>query len=276
MAQWPVSKKTFTPLQDGTTKVEGVNVNRGDEEEEAVQTYLGASGNPQTKHAALINVFRHMFDPIPKITRIDNDTIEIEAKSLVMFNGNGYVIKRNSATFQITLSGNLDTGAEAASTWYNVWLTGDGASSTYSAIFSLSNSAPTGFTYYKLIGRVYNDGSSNISATHSGFTPEGQKVNAWINFDGTGTVVISNSMNVTSITDNGTGDYTVTLDIDFADLTYGTVFGGMSSPSAGFNPREVNIKHGTKAVGSFGIRTEDEGGTPIDLEDVTAIAIGNQ
>ena len=32
---------------------------------------------------------------------------------------------------------------------------------------------------------------------------------AWVNFDGTGTVAIRESGNVSSITDNGTGDYTV-------------------------------------------------------------------
>ena len=32
---------------------------------------------------------------------------------------------------------------------------------------------------------------------------------AWVNFNGTGTVAINNSFNVSSITDNGTGDYTV-------------------------------------------------------------------
>ena len=32
---------------------------------------------------------------------------------------------------------------------------------------------------------------------------------AWVNFDGTGTVAIRASGNVSSVTDNGTGDYTV-------------------------------------------------------------------
>lgn len=34
---------------------------------------------------------------------------------------------------------------------------------------------------------------------------------AWVNFNGTGTVAIRGSYNVSSITDNGTGDYTVNL-----------------------------------------------------------------
>lgn len=42
----------------------------------------------------------------------------------------------------------------------------------------------------------------------------------WINLNGTGTIAISASYNVTSITDNGTGDYTVTIDIDFSSANW--------------------------------------------------------
>jgi hypothetical protein len=38
---------------------------------------------------------------------------------------------------------------------------------------------------------------------------ENYKCRAWVNFNGTGTVAIRASGNVSSITDNGTGDYTV-------------------------------------------------------------------
>ena len=33
---------------------------------------------------------------------------------------------------------------------------------------------------------------------------------AWVNFNGTGTAAISDSLNMSSLTDNGTGDYTLT------------------------------------------------------------------
>jgi len=47
---------------------------------------------------------------------------------------------------------------------------------------------------------------------------------AWVNFNGTGTVAIRASGNVTSITDNGTGDYTVNLTTAMPD-TNGTAVG---------------------------------------------------
>jgi bifunctional ADP-heptose synthase (sugar kinase/adenylyltransferase) len=43
---------------------------------------------------------------------------------------------------------------------------------------------------------------------------------AWVNFDGTGTVAIRESFNVTSITDNGTGDYTVNFTTAMTDANY--------------------------------------------------------
>lgn len=43
---------------------------------------------------------------------------------------------------------------------------------------------------------------------------------AWVNFDGTGTPAIRASGNVSSITDNGVGDYTINFTVPFADANY--------------------------------------------------------
>ena len=43
---------------------------------------------------------------------------------------------------------------------------------------------------------------------------------AWVNFNGTGTVAIRASYNVTSITDNGTGAYTVNFSTAMPDANY--------------------------------------------------------
>ena len=45
---------------------------------------------------------------------------------------------------------------------------------------------------------------------------------AWVNFNGTGTVAIRASGNVSSITDNGTGDYTVNFTTAMPDVNYAT------------------------------------------------------
>ena len=49
---------------------------------------------------------------------------------------------------------------------------------------------------------------------------------AWVNFNGTGTPAIRGSGNVSSITDNGTGDYTVNFTTAMSDANYSTVCTG--------------------------------------------------
>jgi uncharacterized protein (AIM24 family) len=52
---------------------------------------------------------------------------------------------------------------------------------------------------------------------------ENYKCRAWVNFNGTGTVAIRASGNVSSITDNGTGDYTVNFTNAMPDANYCSV-----------------------------------------------------
>jgi hypothetical protein len=53
-----------------------------------------------------------------------------------------------------------------------------------------------------------------------GTTEQGQLCKAWVNFNGTGTVAIRAQYNVSSITDNGTGDYTVNFTTALVDANY--------------------------------------------------------
>ena len=55
---------------------------------------------------------------------------------------------------------------------------------------------------------------------------------AWVNFNGTGTVAIRASFNVSSITDNGTGDYTVNFTTALADANYCVSVNGKLSTAA--------------------------------------------
>jgi hypothetical protein len=61
--------------------------------------------------------------------------------------------------------------------------------------------------------------------TASGSAPS-YSARAWVNFNGTGTVAIRASGNVSSITDNGTGDYTVNFTTAMADANYSAVTDG--------------------------------------------------
>jgi hypothetical protein len=60
---------------------------------------------------------------------------------------------------------------------------------------------------------------------------------AWVNFDGTGTVAIRASGNVTSITDNGTGDYTVNFTTAMPDASYAVSWS--TGGASGFAQQQV-------------------------------------
>ena len=49
---------------------------------------------------------------------------------------------------------------------------------------------------------------------------------AWVNFNGTGTIAARDSLNVSSLTDNGTGDYTVNLTNAFGAADYAIAVSG--------------------------------------------------
>ena len=63
---------------------------------------------------------------------------------------------------------------------------------------------------------------------------------AWVNFNGTGTVAIRASGNVSSITDNGTGDYTVNFTTAMVDANYSVASIGAYNQSSAHGFTELN------------------------------------
>ena len=59
---------------------------------------------------------------------------------------------------------------------------------------------------------------------------------AWVNFNGTGTVAVRDSFNVASLTDGGTGAYTVGFTNNFSSADHAPVFGGRrTTANTGFS-----------------------------------------
>ena len=52
---------------------------------------------------------------------------------------------------------------------------------------------------------------------------------AWVNFNGTGTIAARDSMSVSSLTDNSTGNYNVTLSSAMENANYSISIGGKNS-----------------------------------------------
>ena len=86
---------------------------------------------------------------------------------------------------------------------------------------------------------------------------------AWVNFNGTGTVAIRASGNVGSITDNGTGDYTVNFTTAMSDVNYSSLFtNGMLNTN--FWGPETKIY--AQLTGSVRIRSVQNTGTFTDAD----------
>jgi hypothetical protein len=90
---------------------------------------------------------------------------------------------------------------------------------------------------------------------------------AWVNFNGTGTVAIRAAYNVSFITDNGSGDYTIVFTTAMPDANYAAI--GMAEYTSG---AAVNItaQSGGYAAGSIQVFTHnDAGGASRDSATVT-------
>jgi len=91
---------------------------------------------------------------------------------------------------------------------------------------------------------------------------------AWVNFNGTGTVAIRSSGNVSSITDNGTGNYTVNFTNSLTDANYAvhvtgtenntgeiariaTVYGDASTGASGKTSSAVRVVFGASNAATF-------------------------
>jgi hypothetical protein len=90
---------------------------------------------------------------------------------------------------------------------------------------------------------------------------------AWVNFNGTGTVAIREDGNVSSITDNGTGDYTVNFTTAMPDANYCACFtwGGTANAFAGRTLDDVSARSTT----AIRIATVTVAPTLIDVQQVS-------
>jgi hypothetical protein len=86
---------------------------------------------------------------------------------------------------------------------------------------------------------------------------------AWVNFDGTGTVAIRASGNVSSITDNGTGNYTVNITTAMPDADY-----QVSTSAGGASPNFNCGIYPTKTTSSVQVGTHSTANTQTDVAEV--------
>ena len=113
------------------------------------------------------------------------------------------------------------------------------------------------------VGTIKSLGSSAPVFQNSSGVEKGQLARAWVNFDGSGTVAIRDSFNVTSLTDNGTGNYSITYTNAMPDANY--------AATLSWNIQSVNNRscgHDSDNYLTTGMR--------VTIEDVnTSYGVGN-
>lgn len=98
-----------------------------------------------------------------------NSILDAAADELILEDADGNTLRlrtiAQSPNMGASGAGGLDTGTEANSTWYSIWIIYNPATGTVSSLLSLSTTAPTmpsGYTFKMRVGWIYNDASSNF------------------------------------------------------------------------------------------------------------------
>ncbi len=118
-----------------------------------------------------------------------------------------------------------------------------------------------------------DDDTSIATTAHvKDYVPPAAVIKGWVRFDGTGVPAIDDSYNVSgTITDDGTGKYTITWDTDFADTNYCIV--GTANGDTGV-PKTVIISG--IAAGTTSIYVLDVDGANIDATIICVMVMGTQ
>jgi hypothetical protein len=107
-------------------------------------------------------------------------------------------------------------------------------------------------------------------STASGSAPS-YSARAWVNFNGTGTVAIRASGNVSSITDNGTGLYTANFTTSMSDANYAATIGANLNNTNNDTRRTCRVI--TWSTSSVAVVTGDTSGGASTREDYEFVTI---
>ena len=156
-------------------------------------------------------------------------------------NANAAVVTANAASVTAT---NAETTANAISaTASSAVTTANAAQTTANAAQTTANAAQT------TANAALPKAGGTMTGTVTFVSTQPQVCKAWVNFNGIGTVAIRGSYNVSSITDNGTGDYTVNFTTAMADSNYS--ISGTSSSVANITDVRSTVVGSSSVTGLF-------------------------
>ncbi len=105
------------------------------------------------------------------LTWTDADTITVGVGEIVCSDGSVQRFRKNTSSFTIDISTfsatsgcDKDADKNKASSWFHLYANADADATTFTGTASLSESTPTGVTYFKYIGSVFNDAGQDMLA----------------------------------------------------------------------------------------------------------------
>jgi|TARA_R100000482_G_scaffold69516_1_gene26202 hypothetical protein len=116
---------------------------------------------------------------------------------------------------------------------------------------------------------LQNTGSGAPAFKNSSGTEIGQLCKAWGKLNGTGTAALDDSFNVSSITDNGTGDYTFTFTNAMSNANYCAVGTSEYISGGGDIFQIVTVTNATTSA----VRVHNQQLNNISLDGIVSIAI---
>ena len=101
------------------------------------------------------------------------------------------------------------------------------------------------------------------------------RAKSWVHFNGSGTVSIYDSFNVSSITDSGTGHYIVNMSITMANINYAAFADGRFNLSDGDGSANLTLRRIAQTTTSYGIRCSDASANTHDPTFACGVIFGD-
>lgn len=222
--------------------------------------------------AASAEVNQNFTDLVDYINARNNGTADWGFVTITSTNANPLRVNGNQATTEVNINNTATDGDpilafELSGTHVYTMGVDDGDSDKFK-IGTTSIGSTTMLTIDSAEGGGLQIGQDPSGAPTAHTLYKTNVPKAWMTMDGTGTISITDSFNVSSLVDNGTGDYTINWNTDFGNADYAVSALGDTEIMQEFT--------GTRAVGTFRVGSKDNAGTAADGARINIIAIGDQ
>tara|TARA_R110002012_G_scaffold259320_2_gene440646 strand:- start:362 stop:1264 length:903 start_codon:yes stop_codon:yes gene_type:complete len=259
-----VTATTFTGASTDATKLPLAggsitgNVNFGDN----VKAQFGDANDLNIYHNGTHSIIQ---DSGSGDLKIWSSKVEIQSpdagENIAIFNDDGDVqlYHNNVLQLQTTATG-LQLGNSSASPVIK---------SVHSMSFQIdSDNNATGQQYtFRTNSTAFSGGTELFTIKDNGRVVSQSNAHAWLSMNGTGSIAIKDSYNVSSIADNGTGNYDMNFDVDMANDDYASA--GMHGQFAG-SLAPLNL-----FVGTFNFRSNDDNAAATDDANITVMCFGD-